>query len=111
MDYVRGCEHQVARGRGPIPTGSRGAAAGLVMVSQRRLEEAKSEGLCALGVFERLWATHDMDKTRRLLERIDRDARGNGSPDESDEDGELPEAALLVVSIDSSRSDEITESE
>ena len=40
-------------------------------------EEAKSEVLCALGVFEKLGATKDVEVTRRLLGKIDRNARGN----------------------------------
>ena len=43
---------------------------------QHRLEEAKSEGLRALEAFENLGAAHDAEETRRLLERIDYDARG-----------------------------------
>jgi len=35
---------------------------------QHRLEEAGSEALCAIGVFEKLGATKDMEDCRRLLE-------------------------------------------
>ena len=41
-------------------------------------EEAKSEALCNLDVFEKLGATHDAEHTRGLLRRIDPDTRGNG---------------------------------
>ena len=75
---------------------------------QHRLEEAKSEGLCALDCFEKLGAAHDVDKTRRLLERIDSGARGM---EHLRRMVSYPKTALLIVSIDSSRLDEITESE
>jgi tetratricopeptide (TPR) repeat protein len=39
-------------------------------------EEARSEALRALGVFEKLGATDDIERTRELLEQIDRGARG-----------------------------------
>jgi len=41
-------------------------------------EEAKSEALRALGAFEKLGAANDVEDTRKLLEQIDRNARGNG---------------------------------
>ena len=41
-------------------------------------EEAKSEALCNLDVFEKLGATNDAEHTRGLLRRIDPDTRGNG---------------------------------
>ena len=46
---------------------------------QRRFEEAKSEALRTLGVFEKLGATHDAEETRRLLGRIDRNTRRSRS--------------------------------
>ena len=45
---------------------------------QRRFEEAKSEALCALDVFEKLGAANDAEVTRRFLQWIDRNAPANG---------------------------------
>ena len=72
--------------------------------AQHKFGEAKSETLCALDLFEKLGAANDAESTRQLLERIDCDARGNGTPDGSDHDdaGELPKATPLVVRINSS---------
>ena len=39
------------------------------------LEEAESEALRALGIFEKLGATNDVEETRQLLEEIDGNAR------------------------------------
>ena len=43
---------------------------------QNRFKEAKSEALRALGTFEKLGATDDVEYTRELLGQIDRNARG-----------------------------------
>ena len=69
---------------------------------QRMFEEAKSEALRALGMFEKLGATNDAENTRNLLGWIDRSAQGMGLaiPDESADDGEFLETMLLVVCID-----------
>ena len=40
---------------------------------QHRLEEAKSEALCAIDTFEKLGAANDAEDVRMLLQRIDRD--------------------------------------
>jgi len=55
---------------------------------QHMFEEAKSEALRGLGVFEKLGATIDAERARKLLERVDRNARGNdlAISDESDDD-------------------------
>ena len=75
---------------------------------QHRLEEAKSGALRVLDVYEKLGAVQDAERVRRLLERIDRNAQGN---ERSGHDGEPLEAALLVVSVNSSCSDVVTGSE
>jgi len=55
---------------------------------QHMFEEAKSEALRVLGVFEKLGATIYAERARKLLERVDRNARGNdlAISDESDDD-------------------------
>ena len=69
---------------------------------QRRFEEAKSEALRALDVFERLGAVNDAEETRRLLGRIDRDARsepemdGLVTPNEPDGDSKLLAIVLFA---------------
>ena len=45
---------------------------------QQRFEEAKSEALRAIDVYEKLGAADDTEDTRILLQRIDRDARVDG---------------------------------
>ena len=81
---------------------------------QQRFEHAKSEILRVLDVFEHLGATNDAERASRLLDRVGRrlkDGSGSG-PDESDNDGELfGTTTPLVVCIDFSRSDGITELE
>jgi len=66
---------------------------------QHMFEEARSEALRALGVFENLGAAGSAEYCRELLRRIDRNAQGNdlATPrsDESDDDGELLEPMLL----------------
>jgi len=73
---------------------------------QRRFEEAKSEALDAVEMFEKLGATNDMERTRRLLQWIDVDVDAC----ELNDDGE-PTTAPLFVFIDSSFSDRTTKSE
>ena len=55
---------------------------------QHMFEEAKCEVLRALGVFEKLGATNDAERARKLLGRINRNAQENGpaTSDESDDD-------------------------
>ena len=65
------------------------------------LEEAKSEGLCALEVFEKLGAETDAEYTRSLIERI--------AADEPNDDGELIGTIPFVACVDSSCSDEVVE--
>ena len=53
-------------------------------------EEAKSEALRALGVFEKLGATNDAENTRKFLGQIDQ-----AIPDKSADDGELSKQCYL----------------
>jgi len=62
-------------------------------------EEAKSEALRALDVFEKLRVTNDGELTRGLLGKMDSDLV---TPDESADDGELLEIVILVACIISS---------
>ena len=63
-----------------------------------------SEALRALGIFEKLGATNDAEETRKLLGQIDRNAI------DSDDDGEHPKTMLLVMCVNSSYLDWVTES-
>ena len=78
------------------------------LYQQRRFEEATSEALGALDVFEKLGAMHDAEKIRQLLERIDCYAQRNGTPDELDDDGEPGMALLVMMCFNSSYSDGAT---
>ena len=48
---------------------------------QHRFAEAKSEALRAFDLFEKLGVTSDVEEARLLLEQIDSNARGKGTPD------------------------------
>ena len=72
---------------------------------RHRFEEARSEPLGALEVFEKLGAAVGVEGVREFLREIDQDAF------ETDDDSELLETMLLVVLIDSLCSDRVTESE
>ena len=48
---------------------------------QRKLEEARSEALCAIDAFERLGAAKDLEKCRVLLRRIEGKMNGPGIPE------------------------------
>jgi len=75
----------------------------LVWDRQHMFEEAKSEALRALGMFEDLGAAGDAEDCRELLRWIDRNARGNdlATPrsDESDDYGELLDPMLLEIIV------------
>jgi len=75
-------------------------------------EEAKSDALHALDVFEELEAAGRAEATGRLLELIDNDAQrdGLGSDGGWDDDGGLLETTPVFVCTNSC-SDRITESE
>jgi len=65
---------------------------------QHKSEEAKSEALRALDLFEKFEAANLAEDTRRFLEQIDRRAQEN---EQSCFSGELPETVLLIASVDS----------
>ena len=67
-----------------------------------RLEEAKSEVLCATGVYEKLGAAKDVEDCREFLQEIE-DARTKlATSDRSDSTGKLPQVALLPTLVNSS---------
>ena len=66
-----------------------------IWYKQGRLEEAKSEALCAASVFEKLGAALDMENCRELLRSIEGEAKTPDTSDEPDLNGELPETELL----------------
>ena len=75
---------------------------------QHRLEDARSEALGAVDILQKLGASSDVKGVRDLLRQIDHDIREmNGliTSDESDDNGELLEAMLLVMFIDFQCSD------
>lgn len=53
-----------------------------VCYDQRRLEEAKSEALHAVGIFEKLGAGGDAKNTRKLLQKIERAMERGSTPSE-----------------------------
>ena len=72
---------------------------------QHRFEEARSEALRALEMFEKLGAASDVDRARRFLQRIDHageEMDNRVTCDESGEYGELLQIMLLAVCINSS---------
>jgi tetratricopeptide (TPR) repeat protein len=68
---------------------------------QRRLEEGKSEVLCAVGVFEKLGAAMDVERCRKHLRVIEEEMKKSVTSDGSNSDGELPETALLPTPVNS----------
>jgi len=73
---------------------------------QERLEQARSEGLRAADVFEKLGDAQGLEICRELLQRIDEKLNGPVVSDElDDDDGEFPETVQPVVFINSSCSD------
>ena len=46
---------------------------------ERKLEEAKSEALCAAGLFEKLGATKELERCRAILRKIEGDRRARGT--------------------------------
>ena len=78
---------------------------------QLRFEEAKSEALRAVDVFEDLGATKDAGATRKLLRRIEEGVSGPIIHDESDDNGELLETTPHVSLTHASRSERVTEFE
>ena len=78
---------------------------------QRRLEEAKSEALRAVEVFEKLGATKDIEDCRNLLQQIDEEMNSLVVSDGAGDDGEFLETMLPVVFINSSHSEMFTGSE
>jgi len=83
----------------------------IVWYLQERLEQAKSEGLRAADVFEKLGAARDLEACRVLLQWIDEEMNGPVASDKPDCNGEFPGTMLPVVFTDPSCSDGITESE
>jgi tetratricopeptide (TPR) repeat protein len=66
-----------------------------------RLEEAKSEALCAVGVYEKLGAAKDMEDCRKLLQWIEEAEEEPVTSDGSDSTGKLLEVVLLPTPVNS----------
>ena len=69
-----------------------------IWCQQDRLEEAKSEVLCAVGVFEKLGAAEELERCRKFLQWIEEEMSELIASDESDFDGELLETLPLPPS-------------
>jgi tetratricopeptide (TPR) repeat protein len=66
-----------------------------------RLEEAKSEGLCAVGVYEKLGAAKNVEDCRELLQCIEEAGEEPVTSDGSDSTGKLLEVVLLPTPVNS----------
>ena len=62
---------------------------------QRRLDEAESNFLYAAEVFEKLGATQDMERCRKLLRKVKAEMNGSVATQESDSDGEFPQNGVV----------------
>jgi len=68
---------------------------------QRRLEEAKTEALRAVDVYEKLGAARDMEIRRRLVQRIQKELDSQVAPDQSGFNCKLLQMAPLPTCIHS----------
>jgi tetratricopeptide (TPR) repeat protein len=66
-----------------------------------KLEEAKSEVLCAIGVLEKLGAAKDMESCRKLLQKIEGKTTKLIASDRLDSTGKLLEVILLPTLVNS----------
>lgn len=73
-----------------------------VWYNQRNFEEAKSEGLRAVGVYERIGFTKDAEDCRALLRDIETEMRNSATSAEPDFNGEPLGTALLPTFANSS---------
>jgi tetratricopeptide (TPR) repeat protein len=64
-----------------------------------RLEEARSEALCAVGVYEKFGAAKDVEDCRELLRDIEKRTEESATSGGSDFDGELPGTAPLPAPV------------
>jgi tetratricopeptide (TPR) repeat protein len=85
----------------PYDLGSAMQLQARVWDKQGRLEEAKSEALCAVDVFEKLGAVEKLEDCRRFLQDIERKTKIPVTSGESDFDGKLPETVPLPTSSNS----------
>lgn len=74
-----------------------------VWYRQRRLEEAKTEALCAFDAFEKLGVVKGAERVRGRLRQIDDEIQADGTSDKQDDSGGLLETVSVAdVFIDSS---------
>jgi len=71
-----------------------------VWFKQDRFEEARSEALCTVGVYEKFGATQDMERCERLLKRIQEKLDGPVASVQSDSNRELLQLVLLPARTD-----------
>ena len=69
---------------------------------QGKLEEARSEALCAADVFEKLGAANDMEDCRKLLQDVREELNGPAASGQSDFNCELLQMAPCPAHINSS---------
>ena len=81
-----------------------------IWYQQRRVEEAKSEALRAIDVFEGIGATKDVGVTRKLLQRIE-DGVSELPIHEMDDNGKPLETIQRVTLIHASRPERVTDFE
>ena len=85
----------------PYDLGSAMELQARVWNKQGRFEEAKSQALCAVGVFEKLGAVKKLEDCRKFLQDIERKTKTPVTPGGSNFDGKLPETVPLPTSSNS----------
>ena len=71
----------------------------LVWYQQGRLEEAKSEALCAANIYDKLGAAKDLKRCRKLLRYIEEELNTPVASGQSEPDCKFLQTALLLTSI------------
>lgn len=72
-----------------------------ILYKEGRFEEAASEALCALEVYEKIGATKDVEDCRGVLRRTEKAMESHSISGESGSDGEPLETTLLPPPADS----------
>ena len=75
---------------------------------QHRQEEARTEALRVVDVYEKLGAVQGLERCRGLLRQIEEEIKKSAVPDESADGGELLDTIPLVTLINTPRSERFT---